>query len=83
LDDVSQDRISIFPNPAKEIIHIDGVGQGWEFVVTNVQGQVVLQGALMSENLDVSGLTTGIFILNLKDQQGQVELTKKIVVSSK
>lgn len=59
--------ISIYPNPAKNIITIDGAAKGSQLSIYSITGQVVKVGSIMNTNqsVDVSSLNEGIYIVKL------------------
>ncbi len=73
------DRISIFPNPAKNHIAISNLdNQFYSFEITSVNGQVVKSREKVTGNkINVKDLQPGIYILKI-DQDGQ-QIFKKLI----
>ena len=70
----------IFPNPASDDItlHFDGDRQAG-YVITNIQGQVVLTGNTSSGiSIDISSLNAGMYFVNIT-RNGIAETPKKII----
>lgn len=71
-------NISIYPNPVKDKIYIELQVQA-DFTLTNIFGQEVLRGELVSGNneLATKSLANGLYILNLETPEGK--FTKKLI----
>lgn len=70
-DSVSS-NITLYPNPAKHYLNIallDAVGK--DYVIYNVIGQVVGKGAF-TENLDVSSLQNGVYMLEINTEDSKM-----------
>ncbi|MEM7370903.1 MAG: T9SS type A sorting domain-containing protein [Bacteroidota bacterium] len=75
----------IFPNPAKDIIHIDGVGQIDQIKLWNILGQDVL-GIHKPEfpvELSVSHLASGVYILTLHREGSFVAKEKVRIITGR
>jgi uncharacterized protein (TIGR02145 family) len=74
------EKINIYPNPAKEKIYVNcAIKQNLEVRVYNTIGQCVLQRELNKQttDIDIGSLTKGIYILKLTSPKGTIE--KKII----
>jgi hypothetical protein len=75
--------ISIFPNPADQVIHIrsEKLVNSISFNVCNALGQLVLQGQASASNLDINvkGWPTGLYTLSILTGEKRI-LVSKIVV---
>ena len=71
---------SIYPNPSKgEFINIKSNGSGAVHAyIYDILGKEVLNAALAKGRLNVSSLTSGVYIVKLK--QGAATTTKKLIV---
>jgi len=69
-------NISIYPNPAVDIIHIAGVENIESFRVSNVIGQIVYQQKVSSNettvSFDVSQYPAGIYTVNFITIKGNI-----------
>ena len=77
--EVGELMVSIYPNPSNGIVNIAG-SDNMEVSVFNCQGQIVVN-QVMSDKLtqiDLSGLTKGIYFLRLTNSDGVV--VKKVVL---
>lgn len=69
--------IAVYPNPTKGIVNIKADSSIEEIKVTNVVGQQI--NVLFSQNqLDMNGLSNGLYIIELKLKNGQ-SVSKKII----
>ena len=73
----ASEKISVYPNPSENIIHIDNLTtENYELKITTLLGKIVLEKN-NSNRIDISSLSKGIYILTVK--QGERLLTKKII----
>lgn len=74
----SKEVVRIYPNPANNILHVDGL-QGKTFYITDSNGRTVLSGALHSgkSQVDVSLLANGIYVFRVKDSSTIFKIVKK------
>ncbi len=79
-DIVSADQYSLFPNPADKSVSISSKNGGLieEVVIFNQTGQKVLQGKTVNNNLDISKLPPGMYVVELG--AGQWKARKKLMV---
>ena len=79
----NQDELRIFPNPAKEIINIDLVGDELadRFELVNLTGQVIYQSNPNSNKfeVDVKFFAEGLYFINI--YVGKDVITKKVVIN--
>jgi hypothetical protein len=80
-------ELSIYPNPASGAVKVSGylTRSNSELNLINFNGQVVasrkLSGSFFSEKLDVSNLANGVYLLEIKNEEGARQ-TEKIVVNN-
>ena len=72
--------VSVFPNPAKDVLNIQGTVNISEVTITNMVGQIVISQKADDTNVTVntSDLKSGVYNLRLKLADGLVN--KKIVI---
>ena len=73
----SVSQINVYPNPASEMVHIEGV-EAVEIQVYNALGQVV-KTVLGTNEIDLSGWVNGVYFLRITDAEGKV-YTNKITI---
>ena len=61
----SSQEIRVYPNPAVEILNVTSVSENATFRVFNLMGQVVLNGKISNEMINVSNLQEGNYILEI------------------
>jgi hypothetical protein len=87
LDELSNtdDLLLIFPNPCSNTLHVQLMMEGnWDIVLSDMNGRLVLQadGFLdggLAEELDVSSLAQGVYILQVR--QNDLLFTRQLVIS--
>ena len=70
--------ISIFPNPAANLLNVNTTLQNFLVSVVSVTGQLVLHKK-NCYTLDVSALPTGIYVFKLQDINSNKTITKKFI----
>lgn len=76
VSDVKKNNISVYPNPATDVINISNVSSKTKFEIYNVGGQLVNQGTTDGK-VNVSKLTKGVYILTV-ESNGDRSQTKFI-----
>ncbi len=63
-------NITIYPNPVTDALQISGINgyQIWSYSISNLLGQEVMKGDLMSNVISVSNFQKGMYILTLRYQ---------------
>lgn len=70
-------QVKVYPNPASSRIYVEA-NTVTGLVLTSIEGKVLLQRKAAKE-LDLTGITPGIYFLKITDQQGRLLGTEKIV----
>ena len=73
--DFKLSEISILPNPTSGVLNIS-TAKNTNYRLFNIKGQVLKKGVLENK-IDISSLSKGIYLLNLKTNKGS--FTKKVV----
>ena len=74
-----QALVSVYPNPAYDILHINGL-QNADVTLYSTSGNVVLKKTNFSGNtLDISNLSRGVYVIDIRLNNGQV-VRKKVTV---
>ncbi|MBK8684493.1 MAG: T9SS type A sorting domain-containing protein [Bacteroidetes bacterium] len=76
-------EITIFPNPAKDIIHIEFANQQnrhepLNYLLYNIVGQHIKMGQVEEKSIPINETSKGIYFLELYDSQ--VRVLKKIII---
>jgi len=78
IEDENLLTISIYPNPAKGKLFIQGLSTSSKVLIYNVLGKLVLSETTSSE-VDLEGLQSGVYIVKIVDQQK--ETTHKFIMN--
>ncbi len=62
-----QGTINVFPNPAKDILYIEGLENNALIQVYDLNGKKLIEKNINGETLDVKSLTSGVYILNINN----------------
>lgn len=73
IDDHKTKYVTLFPNPAKDIVSIDGlVNSDCTINIINTLGEIVLNSNLSkindSLNIDITGINSGFYILEVYNE---------------
>ena len=75
-------KISIFPNPAKDIIHINNTELSqYQVDILNVNGELVKSSKSNSQNttIEVSDLSAGLYFILINDEKGNTTKRKVVI----
>jgi len=76
--EMSQAEINIYPNPANDMINVSLRDAKMEqFTITNMMGQIVLQGKLSKENINISSLKEGVYMIEFSSDKKK--LVRRII----
>ena len=80
VNDADASSITVYPNPCDDVLHLKGAAAGTGYAVSDITGREVFSGVTAghSTTLDVSELTSGIYLLKLG--HGVQESVRKIIV---
>ncbi len=70
VQNVNQLDITIYPNPANDIIHISGNNFQNSITITDLNGRVVIQDDSSSNTLDISNLVKGVYLIKIESDTG-------------
>ncbi len=62
--------ISVFPSPARDLIHIEEADLGSTFSILDLTGRTVSRGKLDHNTLNISSLNPGLYILRIPSPRG-------------
>ncbi|MCX6243171.1 MAG: T9SS type A sorting domain-containing protein [Bacteroidetes bacterium] len=72
-DDPALLTISVFPNPANDLIRITGITEETEIKIFNLSGDLVFEGEASRDlNINVSRFTPGIYTVLLKNHKTRI-----------
>lgn len=70
--------IAVYPNPASNTLHLEGLGQGGTVAIYDLTGRQVMLGSFTQE-INVSQLHNGLYLLTVTTAEGEV-FTHKFMV---
>lgn len=66
IDELLGTNILVYPSPAKDVLHIEGVlKEGTKFTVFDLSGKELMRGDITSNRIDIQKLPTGTYLLNI------------------
>lgn len=77
VDDVFASKIAIYPNPANEFVKISSSVAIDKVEVFNLLGKKVLSSSKLNDNLDISSLSKGVYMIKLTS--GNSVASKKLI----
>lgn len=74
---IEWDSVSIFPNPARAVLHVKGICD-FSAIIFDGSGRIVLEQQHSSESVDLSKLPTGVYLLEIRsaDRKKVIRLVK-------
>lgn len=76
---VPNEEIRVFPNPAKDVLNLEGVSNVKELVLLTLDGRIALKSE-RANTLDLAGLTSGNYLLKVENVDGTQGFRKVIVM---
>jgi uncharacterized repeat protein (TIGR01451 family) len=72
--------VSIYPNPATQLLHIDNLKEATSYRIVNMVGGTVIQGVLSQGNNEIrlEAIPAGVYILQLTYANGQREVIRVV-----
>ena len=73
IDDVSNNELSIYPNPTNNIINVNGLENANQLTLLDVTGKVVYTNSNITTNnitIDISNASNGLYFLQIKTANG-------------
>ncbi|WP_326981229.1 T9SS type A sorting domain-containing protein [Chryseobacterium sp. MYb264] len=68
-DRVKDNKISFFPNPVKDMLHIKASeNKGYFFQIYNMSGQMIKAGEFENGKTDLSALPSGVYLLKVNSE---------------
>lgn len=75
----TEKTITLYPNPAKDVLHVQGVSHGETVEVYNSLGQLVQTEVLRNNSINVSALSAGVYYLTVdrKEKPAVISFVKQ------
>jgi len=77
IDDQDFSKLSIYPNPVHGNFITVSTNETLQFKIYNIIGKLVSEGQTVNNNINVSMLSSGVYIVKLSN--GKQQITKKII----
>ncbi len=72
--------IGVYPNPSKGLLNVDDAYNGTKWMVVNQMGQILRQGKMFQNKIDISGISDGFYVLILEAPDNQI-FREKIIIT--
>ena len=73
-------KIEVFPNPAKDFVHVSGIETGSKIEILNLDGKLISSQVSNGNQFQLSleGLNKGIYVLAIQNKD--FSTTKKLII---
>lgn len=79
IDDIEGNEMSIFPNPSSNVVYIKNSNSLKKlYKIIDLNGKTIQQGTLIDQSIDLSSISSGVFILQIQTQDSQIEIFKLV-----
>ena len=65
INDINGNEFTVYPNPVKNTLNINGVEPGTEIRIYDVTGSEVMNFDYEGQNINVESLTNGVYVLRI------------------
>ncbi len=82
LNEISSNEVKLYPNPINDILYLSNLNSFEKFSIRiyDMKGQLILKKFLETERiLDLSHLSSGVYLLSLIDSSNKIILNQKII----
>lgn len=76
LNTLTEEGLSVYPNPTSSILNIDGLHATDEIQVLDLQGKLMLNGSQQSKSIDISTLDKGVYLLRVTRDGKHIQTVK-------
>ena len=70
VEEPAETALRLYPNPASDVLHIEGAGQGGTVTLFDLTGRKVIETALAPE-IALTGLSDGLYLVRVTTADGQ------------
>ncbi len=74
--DLDSSKITVYPNPSSDVIHFKGTPKVSEIWIYSMNGSLVVSQQVKDQEINISALPKGMYILKMKNSQGQLSSIK-------
>jgi len=72
LNESNKDEVSIYPNPATDIIFVKGLTEAKEYNIYDLTGKLVKKAQVYNHSMNIKDLSDGIYLINIEQQYYKV-----------
>ena len=73
-DQIKVNSTKIYPNPTSDILYISSQIKFNNFIIINLLGQIIYEGDLIDEKININDLLEGVYVLELKNESNVIQL---------
>ncbi|MBD8083820.1 fibronectin type III domain-containing protein [Chryseobacterium caseinilyticum] len=77
INPLNQTDIMIYPNPVATVLNVKNISKKANFKIYSSSGQLISNGLILNNKIDVSGLINGLYVIELVD--GDKTVQKKFI----
>jgi hypothetical protein len=70
---LNQTDILIYPNPVSSILYVKNISKRAKYKIYNAAGQVIGDGILLNNQINVSRLINGVYVIDIDDNGKTVQ----------
>ncbi|WP_084694571.1 GEVED domain-containing protein [Chryseobacterium vrystaatense] len=70
---VNQTDILIYPNPVSSVLYVKNISKRAKYKIYNAAGQVIGDGILLNNQINVSKLINGVYVIDIEDDGKTVQ----------
>ncbi|MDR2236730.1 MAG: fibronectin type III domain-containing protein [Chryseobacterium sp.] len=70
---VNQDDILIYPNPVSTVLYVKNISKRAKYKIYNAAGQLTADGILLNNQINVSKLISGVYVIDIEDNDKTVQ----------
>jgi len=70
---LNQDDIMIYPNPVSSVLFVKNISKKAKYKIYNAAGQVIAEGILLNNQINVSRLINGVYVIDIDDNGNTVQ----------
>jgi N-acetylneuraminic acid mutarotase len=75
INTLSTTVIKLYPNPTKDILHIDGNVIGGQYTLYDITGKVVKNGIIGAGHINISDMIPGLYTITISTDEGVINHT--------
>jgi len=82
VNEISDRDINLYPNPSNGIVYLElpQLSNNWGYEIFNISGQIIAQGLLQRNSIDLSQSKNGLYWIRLSNPYLSRPITKKLVL---